>query len=165
MATIFQLLLLASIQYSWRATNGLLEVPLRQILGIKHLLLCAHVVVKALNLKIAACCFADCVNWRNVLKVRAGRVAFSASFRWRGLPNEDVKFSDLRFWQQREPATSNLSSSAFPRWPFVSVKTRHPFCTTWTTWNNHKTLKLTFISNVFDAIAIFISFEGERWSC
>jgi len=31
-------------------------------LGIKHLLLCAHVVVKALNLKIAACCFAGCVK-------------------------------------------------------------------------------------------------------
>ena len=41
---------------------------------------------------------------------RAARAArFFATMFWRSLPNDDVKFSYLRFWWQRELVTENLS--------------------------------------------------------
>ena len=40
----------------------------------------------------------------------------------RSLPNDDVKFSHLRFWRQRELAAVNLSLFALSRKPFVSSK-------------------------------------------
>jgi len=53
---------------------------------------------------------------------------------WRGLPNDEVKFSYLRFW--RTLAEVDLSFSAF-----ISVKQTK--CTTGPTWNKRKTLNLT----------------------
>ena len=46
---------------------------------------------------------------------------FGAMF-WRSLPNDDVKFSYLRFWRQRELAAVNLSFFAFKWKPFVPSK-------------------------------------------
>ena len=43
---------------------------------------------------------------------------FGAMF-WRSLPNDDVKFSYLWFWRQRELAAVNLSLFAFTWKPFV----------------------------------------------
>ena len=41
---------------------------------------------------------------------------------WRSLPNDDVKFSFLRLWRQRELAAVNLSLFAFTWKPFVPSK-------------------------------------------
>ena len=46
---------------------------------------------------------------------------FGAMF-WRSLPNDDVKFSYLWFWRQRELAAVNLSFFAFTWKPFVPNK-------------------------------------------
>ena len=49
-------------------------------------------------------------DWLNEEYNRAARAArlFGTLF-WRSLPNDGVKFSYLRFWQQRELAAVNLS--------------------------------------------------------
>ena len=65
---------------------------------------------------------------------------------WRSLPNDDVKFSCLRFWRQRELTTVNLSFSAFTWKPFVPSKRKFTspiFFTTRPAWNNRKRLNLT----------------------
>ena len=46
---------------------------------------------------------------------------FGAMF-WRSLPNDDVKFSHLRFWRQRELPAVNLSLFALSWKPFVPSK-------------------------------------------
>ena len=63
---------------------------------------------------------------------------FGAIF-WRSVPN-DVRFSYLRFWRQREPAAVNLSFLAFACIKTIRVAC---FCTSWPTWNNRKTLNRT----------------------
>jgi len=78
------------------------------------------------------------VEWRKIIVLHV-RHAFGAMF-WRNLPN-DVKFSYLRFWQQRVLAAVNLSLFAFTWKPFVKNKRKvyFAFCTT---WNDIKTLNL-----------------------
>ena len=55
--------------------------------------------------------------------------------------DEGAKFSFLKFWRKRETAAGNLSYYVFTWKPFVPSK--RLFCTTWSTWNNRKTLNLT----------------------
>ena len=51
----------------------------------------------------------------------AARFQFAEIF-WRSRPNNDVKFSYLWFWRQREPAAVNLPFFAFTWKPFVPSK-------------------------------------------
>ena len=69
---------------------------------------------------------------------------FGAMF-WRSLPNDDVKFSYFRFWRQHEPAAVNLSFFDFHdnNSCQANESAPRPFCSTWPTWNNRKTLNLT----------------------
>ena len=64
---------------------------------------------------------------------------------WRSLSKDDVKFSYLRFWRQRELAAVNLSLS--PLHENLSYQASENairvFCTTSSTWNNRKWLNLT----------------------
>ena len=53
---------------------------------------------------------------------------------WRSLPNDDVKFSYLRFWRKYEPAAVKFS---------LRLYLKALFCTTWPTWNHRKTINLT----------------------
>ena len=57
------------------------------------------------------------VEWRKIIVLQV-RHAFGAMF-WRSLPNDDVKFSYLRFWRQRELAAVNLLLFAFSWKSFV----------------------------------------------
>ena len=64
---------------------------------------------------------------------------------WRSLPNDDGKFSYLRFWRQRELAAVNFPSLPLHEnhsWQ-ASERALRLFCTTWSTWNNRKRLNLT----------------------
>ena len=64
---------------------------------------------------------------------------------WLSLPNDDVKFSYMRFWRQRELEAVNLSFFNFTWKTFVPSKRSvlRLFCTVWPAWNNRKTLYLT----------------------
>ena len=64
----------------------------------------------------------DLIGWmkKNNRAARAAR--FLVQMFWRSLPNDDVKFSYLRFWQQSEVAAVNLSPFAFTWKPFVPNK-------------------------------------------
>ena len=69
---------------------------------------------------------------------------FAAMF-WRSLPNDDVKFSHLRFRRQRE-----LVAEIFHSLPLhenhsyqASESALRLFCTTRSKWNNRKRLNLT----------------------
>ena len=60
------------------------------------------------------------IEWRKIIVLQAQH-AFWCNF-WRSLPNDDVKFSFLRFCRQRELAAVNLSFFAFTWKPFVPSK-------------------------------------------
>ena len=87
----------------------------------------------------------DFIGWmrKNNRAARAAR--FCCNF-WRSLPNDDVKFSFLRFWRQREPAAVNIFHS-LPLHDNHSWQAResafHLFYTLWPAWNHRKTLNLT----------------------
>ena len=53
------------------------------------------------------------------------RHAFWCTFFWRSLPNEDEKFSYLKFWRQRQHAAINCSFFASTRLVFVQGKRKH----------------------------------------
>ena len=59
------------------------------------------------------------VEWRKIIVLRVWH-AF-----WCNLPNDDVKFSYLRFWRKRELDAVNLSFSAFTWKPFVPSKRKY----------------------------------------
>ena len=60
------------------------------------------------------------VEWKKIIVLHV-HYAFGAMF-WRSLPNDNVKFSYLRFWRQRELAEVNLSFFAFTWKTFVPSK-------------------------------------------
>ena len=55
---------------------------------------------------------------------------------WRSLPNDDVKFSYLRFWRQRELTSVNLNTKTIRA---KQAKVHSAYLT----WNNHKRFNFT----------------------
>ena len=65
------------------------------------------------------------------------RHAFCCNFLTYCRPNDNVKFSYLRFWRQRELPAVNLPFFALSWKPFMeqaSESALHLFCTTWSTY-------------------------------
>ena len=55
----------------------------------------------------------------------AARAELPLKHFWRSLPSNDVKFSYMRFWRQRESAAVNLSFSGFIWKSFVASKRKY----------------------------------------
>lgn len=64
-------------------------------------------------------CRSQCLSSPMIWLVECGyKIARTCSthlsiFLWRNVPNDDMKFSNLTYWRQREPTTVNLSFSIF----------------------------------------------------
>ena len=72
------------------------------------------------------------------------RHVFSCNL-WRSLPEDDMKFSYLRFWRQRKPAAIILHSLPLHKSHPCQTNKSAPrlFRITWQTWNKRKTLNPT----------------------
>ena len=85
----------------------------------------------------------DLIGWMR----KNNRVPRAARFSdvWRSLPNDEVKFSYLRFWRQRDTAAVNLVHS-LPLHENHSCQASESalrlFCTTWPIKNNPKKIIL-----------------------
>jgi len=87
------------------------------------------------------------VEWQKLIILHMQHKLFEANFSC-SLPNNNVKFSFLRFWQQCKPSAIYLPFSAFAWKPFAPRQwrcTNALNCTMWPTWNC-KTLTLSSIS-------------------
>ena len=86
----------------------------------------------------------DLIGWMKKNN-RAARAARFLMFFSRSLPNDDVKFSYLRLWRQRELAAVNLSLFAFTWKPFVPSKRKcnSPILYNVNNMDNRKRLNLT----------------------